>query len=53
MVKKLLPGSILFFLQIFSTSLTGSAPGERIKKIGILGSESSTAYSRISAKVHP
>lgn len=45
------PGSILFNLANFSTSLTGSAPGLRIKKIGIVASESSTDPERTSLKL--
>jgi len=42
-LKKLFPGSIFSLFAIFSTSFTGSAPGDKIKNIGILASESSTA----------
>jgi len=45
------PGSILFNLANFSTSLTGSAPGLRMKKIGIVESESSTDPERTSLKL--
>lgn len=49
-MKKDFPGSILFNLANFSTSLTGSAPGERIKNIGIVASESSTEDDNTSEK---
>jgi len=37
-------------LASFSTSFTGSAPGLRMKKIGIVESESSTDYANTSEK---
>lgn len=52
MLKKDFPGSILnlslYFFITFSTYLTGSEPGERIKKIGIWGYESYTDDVRMS-----
>ena len=54
MLKNDLPASILYlslsFLMIFSTSLTGSDPGDKMKKMGICGSESPMADPRISRK---
>lgn len=54
MLKKDLPASILYLsrsrLMIFSTSLTGSDPGDRIKNIGICGSESAITEPRMSKK---
>lgn len=44
------PGSILFNLANFSTSFTGSAPGDKIKNIGMVASESSTDPERTSEK---
>jgi hypothetical protein len=39
-LKKVLPGIIPSFLAIFSTSLTGSEPGDKMKKMGMLASAS-------------
>lgn len=43
---------IPLFLPAFSTSLTGSAPGDKMKNIGISGSESLIHYSKISPKLN-
>lgn len=54
MLKNDFPASILYlslsFFIIFSTYLTGSEPGERMKKIGIWGSESAKTDDKISRK---
>ena len=51
-MKNDFPASILYlslsFFIIFSTYLTGSEPGDRIKKIGICGSESAKTEDKIS-----
>ena len=53
-LKNDFPASILYlslsFLIIFYTSFTGSEPGDRMKKIGIWGSESEITEPRISKK---
>lgn len=50
MLKKDFPGSILYFLANFSTSLTGSAPGDKIKNTGLTAEESLIVPSKISEK---
>lgn len=52
MLKNDFPASILYlsrsFFIIFSTYLTGSEPGERMKKMGICGSESANTDDKMS-----
>jgi hypothetical protein len=54
MLKNDFPGSILYlsrsFFMIFSTYLTGSEPADRMKKIGICGSESAKTDDKMSRK---
>ena len=47
MVCSYLLGSTPHFLARISTSLTGLAPGDKIKKIGVVGVESECAETRI------